>query len=339
MPAEKGFASVFDYFTRWEMSLPPAYHHILTERNSENSKQFLSKLPASISTLWGYEFRLAELDLEADFQICISDASYWSFYDFLSTNPFGHEIWKRFQTLVSRWVDVRDPVHSLIQNIWLEMDAEQMRSELPVPNFFFGPIENLKTSDFLNVVCLIFSVLGIEVGEGERLTICKIHSSLPKGAWIQQVGKMSARPGKQPIRLFINDISKDELTPFLRIIGYQFNWDILNALVEELYHIFDFINVNVETEFAQRKNKIGLEGYVYQWDRWRLQNALSYFSKNGLLDDRYRERLNAYFDACNRKEYLHKEFIHHFKISYSSTGSLEIKLYVGVARTIFGKIR
>lgn len=332
MSVDPSFRSVYSYLDRWETFKTPAYHQLLSERNKERSVSFLSGIPASASTLWGYEFRLANVDLETDFQICVSHISYRSFYNYLSETCYNHPLWKSFLNLTARWIDGRDPVSVLVRNLWLEMDAPQMRSYEPVPNFFLGPADGLSTPDFTKVISYVFSVLGITLKPDEQASISNIHGSLPNGAWIPQVGMMAARPGDQQVRLFVHNISQDAIYPFLLNAGYVFEEEGITALLNEMHQLFDFVDMNVETQSAARRNVVGFEGYVRKWEKDRLEKVLAYLLSSQVMDIRYSDKIASFFEISSQQKSLYTEFIHHFKITYSGSGGMEAKLYIGIKR-------
>lgn len=312
----------------------PAYNSLLTTQSREASRIFLEKLPASISTLWGYELRLENTDLHSDFQICISKASYGAFQEFLSQSPFTHPLWSRFRELSTRWTIGADPVYHLLRNIWLEMDAAEMQSDNPMPNFFFAPVDGLDTAEFTKVVRHMFSILGFDLTNEEIASVSGIHALLPAGSWIPQIGMMAARPGKQAVRLFVHNIREHEIMPFVKGLGYNFDCHQLEALLSEMARIFDFVDINVEADHPERQDVVGLEGYFYSWDIHKLEKMITYLRGKGLLDERYISKLRDYLVASERtSDSLYREFIHHVKISYAGYAHLHAKLYVGVKRS------
>jgi hypothetical protein len=326
--------SVYNFYTAANGCGEPSYHSIVKEEKRKLIAPFLKKLPAAISSLWGYEVRLRDTALKTDFQICVSKTSNRSFLEFLSDCPFSHPLWERFHVLTARWTDGDDAVCALLRNIWLEMDACEMESEDPVPNFFFAPVDGLATNDFEKVTRYIFSILGIALTSHDAAALKNIHSCLPSGTWIPQIGMMASRPGEKNIRLFVHHIQENQLIPFLKKIEYDLDYAKLEQLQHEMHDLFDFVDVNVETNHGS-PGVIGLEGYFHHWDEQKLHNTIAFLERKDLISRDYISCLRSYFTKCqdnNDKGLFHQEFIHHFKIVFSYDHIREAKLYLGVKR-------
>ncbi|PWJ54765.1 hypothetical protein CLV98_11652 [Dyadobacter jejuensis] len=317
----------------------PAFDYLLSEASIGQSIRFLGDIPADMSTLWGYEIRLADYTLQADFQICISKATFGAFQEYLWNVPYAHRMWGNLRTLVDQWRGRRTDLYYLLKNIWLEMDATQMASTDPVPNFFFGPVDGLNTDAFTKVVPFIFSYFGETLEKPSIDSLAFIHAALPAGSWIPQIGRMTARPGKQPVRLFVHRISELEIVPFLQRIGYRLTYPMLVTLLRDMHEVFDFVDINVETCLGSGPHRVGLEGYIQRWDAIRLQKVLDFLQKRKLIEWVYTDRLRQFLAAATHRTSAYQEYIHHIKITFASDGPLEAKLYIGVKNiSIWSKV-
>ena len=109
------------------------------------------RLPAEMTTFWGFECRLGQSDAKADILFQTINKSQGQRL-LAGHTPSPLDIicdrwpaWRRLRTFAGLWSDPNHPLHAYIHNIWLEFDTASTSSVTQVtdviakPSIFFGP--------------------------------------------------------------------------------------------------------------------------------------------------------------------------------------------------------
>lgn len=167
---------------------------------------------------------------------------------------------------VKLWTE--DPmIGSRVKDFWFEFDDQVLAMTPAVPCVFFdAETIQARASNGWAYGRVLPALTGSRMEEAiiRRLEDCV--SALPHGSWLFQLGAMLSRGNTQSIRLFTSEMSKEEILPFLHMVGWRCNDTSLKTFLEWIDTFSDgqyIIDFDVYTEGISDKLGVnfGLRDY------------------------------------------------------------------------------
>jgi len=326
-------------------------------------------LPSQITNFFGFECRLGTEAAKADFLLCIGAAevgqkilaSESALSDCLLREP----IWSQIRNFVTCWQNKDSPLHSNVNNIWLEFDVDGKLDQTPIPSCFFGSQTIHAASSVIPYPHTWVTQTAIQLLRGHVLSpaleeqLFRCVNALPTGVYVFQVGLMLARPSDL-VRICLRGISPEQILDYLSQIGWSASTDTLKTLLQELSTYTDRIDLDLDVGETGVAAKIGLECYLALQPKFepRWMSFLDYLVKIGLCLPQKREPVLTYSGYVREKkqpelmpshllklsqflgqnhENVFMRGLHHIKVVYQSDQAIEAKAYCWVTHSLLSK--
>jgi hypothetical protein len=290
--------------------------------------------PEQVSSFFGYEIPLLSEEGLSDFLVCIHKSSEFKRFcesissELVRTN-FDEETILGFTAFSSYWNEMSNSNTNKIVNIWFEHDQSDLQASRFKPNFFFAPHRNSHILEIVAIADQAFYLLfKKQVPKEAYRLLLNLKLNLTASGWISQIGRMEAR-SESGLRLFIQDLGKFEIAPFIKRIGYaHFDNNQLKSLIDICYSYTDQVDLNVDL-FESIGDQLGIECYFDRTEK--ALDFLQHLSENGLCTEvKYRD-LSFHLAALNFTDHSHQHFFSHFKINFNPFGQVSAKAYLGYA--------
>lgn len=344
---------------------PYLSEELVSFQNYAEIKNLTDYFTGSITSFFGFESSLNMSENQSDFLFAVSSkrGEREALANLLKNSNFPAVFykkpeWQRVGKFTSAWVNPNSILYQKVLGIWFEFDAEDLLSEVPIPNIFIHPvpIQASSSTDISQYKWLIHTALPLLKGERLAKSIeQKIIDSimkLPPEAMLFQVGIMLARTNSS-VRLVIKRIHPNQIIPYLASIGWSDEKNSLSSLINELekYVTRMVLHISVGEKID---NKIGIECSFYpdlyhKEPRWL--DFFTFLKKKELCLPEKRSaifrfpgveqenmnndfNLNSYMTAVKISDDDFScaliRYISHVKISYEPNYPLEVKVYSGV---------
>lgn len=167
-------------------------------------------------------------------QLCVDhDLLPPAFGQFWTTFP-----WQQMRHFAQQWDDESSPLHTGVEDLWLEFDIAPVIKTLPPPSVFFG-IQSSR-SDQLDWVTqtALPTLLGRELDAATVHTLECCFAAIPTPASPFQVGILSGRaqPGQAstPIRLYIRDLTPSQVQFLLTTLAWDGDEQLLSQVLTQV---------------------------------------------------------------------------------------------------------
>lgn len=344
---------------------PYLSEELISSQNYAEIKNLTDYFTGNVTSFFGFESSLNTSENQSDFLFAVSSKR--GEREALATLiQHGHlpasfckkSEWQQIAKFTSAWVNPHSILYHKVLGIWFEFDAEDLVSEVPIPNIFIHPvaIQGHSSDDASQFQWLFNSALPLIKGERISKTIeQKITDAilkLPPDATLFQVGIMLAR-SQTSVRLVIKRIHPKLIIPYLASLGWFDDSNKLSSLLDELQRYVTRIVLHISIGENIDK-KIGIECSFYP-DRYNKESRWSDFftflhQKELCLTDKKsaisrfpgveQEDINNEFDLHSYMTVVKNphdnyscalvRYISHVKISYEPRYPLEVKVYSGV---------
>lgn len=247
-------------------------------------------------------------------------------FSFLTKN----NIWAKIIEFISFWD------HS-INDIWFEMDYDELDKLVPIPCFFFNAIHIKKGREVRDDLLYkeLMSLLDKERLEALWLKLQLIIHQLPNQAGLFQVGVMLARHSDR-VRIFTAELTREQLLEYLIDIAWTGSFSQLQELFELVHPYSDgkyILDFDVSKEGVSEK--IGINFGLNT--NGILPDFLEMLISTSLCTDRKKQGVAAW--SGSKGVFLGSDYgytaliqdISHFKISLSPDTGLSAKAYLRVA--------
>jgi hypothetical protein len=152
---------------------------------------------------------------------------------------------------------------------------------------------------------------------------------VPGDGWISQIGRMFAR-GEDSLRLFIQQIPRNDITVYLDKVGYAYTSEYrLNLLLRDCYEHADQVDLDIDITDVTA-DTIGIECGFNEMER--VLDFLDRLFLNGFCTKEKHDALNTYLSGL-RLNYTGElyPFFSHFKMVYHPLKPVKTKAYLGYA--------
>lgn len=325
-------------------------------------------LPNQITNFFGFECRLGIEAAKADFLLYIGAAEVGqkilagesTFPDSLLQEP----VWSQIRNFVTCWQNEDSPLHSHVNNIWLEFDVDGKLDQIPIPSCFFGS-HTITASTLIPYPHEWVNQIAIPLLRGYALSstveqkLFQCVNALPADVYVFQVGLMLARQSEM-LRICLRGISPEQIIEYLSQIGWSGSIDNLKILLQELSTYTERIDLDLDVDEGGVAAKIGLECYLPLQPKFepRWISFLDYLVKIGLCLPQKQEALLTYPGYVREKQhrdmmpshllkvsqFLGKNYenvfmrgLHHIKVVYQSEQAIEAKAYCWVTHSLLSK--
>ena len=306
------------------------------------------RLPASMTTLYGFECRLWDPSPAADLLVCTGpEPEQWPELLTLASRV-DSDPWRRVRALLDPGRNGR-PVHDEIATMWVEFDlvrdttAEAWRA----PSVFIGSVH--PPGDWL---ARTLDVLTSGRAAPAHAAVLACHRALPPVARLFQIGVMLSRPSS-PVRICARGFAPDHVRPFLQRAGWPGDLARVDALVAQLRTLVDDIRIDLDGVDGRLSPAIGLECYLERNRQTlpRLARLLEWLQEaqlclpqktqpllqwNGLTHERHAPALWPPTLLAARPVLtppvasVFFRWLHHIKLQLPETGDLRAKAYLAV---------
>jgi hypothetical protein len=328
-------------------------------------------LPCQITNFFGFECRLGTEAAKADFLLCIGAAEIGQKIltndSSLPETLLREPVWSQIRNFVTHWQNQDSPLHSNVNNIWLEFDVDGKLDRTPIPSCFFGSESIQAAPSVIPYPQTWVTQSAIKLLRGDALSpaleeqlFCCVNA-LPTGVYVFQVGLMLTRPANL-VRICLRGISPEQILDYLSQIGWSGATDTLKILLHELSTHTDRIDLDLDVGETGVAGKIGLECYLALQPKFqpRWISFLDYLVQVGLCLPQKREALLTYPGYVREKS--HQELmpshllklsqflgpnhenvfmrgLHHIKVVYECDRATEAKAYCWVTHSLLSKQR
>ena len=265
-------------------------------------------LPTTLAyNTFGFECRLGEQSPRSDFLVLVRASNGRDSLaglhpkSSLPENLMADQIWQRVQDFGARWADPASPLHSAVDNIWLEFDVDGPVGAIPVPSIFFGPPTNDAQGEAFDraletTAQALQRLSGAELPPRVIETLTRCFRAFSSSEHVFQVGLMMSR-GAEAVRLCIQVGTLERAVEYLAEVGWPGSGTDLRRVLEPVTRIVDRVCLDIDVgETVQPK--VGLECY-FDGNRQprtepRWEELLDLLVANGLCTPEKRETLLAY---------------------------------------------
>lgn len=324
-------------------------HELIGSESRARVEAVASRLPAILaSSTFGFECPLGNESPEADFLVSISGANGAALLS--ETAAYAAEndaapVWSSITALAEVWTNKRS-----IENVWLEFD---LTGENPfVPNVFFQPVYSANNHDELRATVAEVgpALLGSPISEQLATSLQRCVNALPERARVFQIGAMRARP-TYGLRLCVDEIYLDRILFYLGQIGYPGDLDFVRKTFIALQRLTDAYALHLDL-LPDIDVRIGLECYLNPRAaeaRQRMEQLLNFLISAGACSTSKAFGIAQYPGATDIRQYsaqwpaalrsmssflgrlsTFQRRLHHIKITFGATKSLEAKAYLAV---------
>ncbi|MDA7559357.1 hypothetical protein N8683_00505 [bacterium] len=245
----------------------------------------------------------------------------------------------------NEWNTHNSNIKKVIQNLWLEFDYTAENGYSHVPRFFVKVSNDniFNQPELLKIFCRVFD----KIKRKDCLEKCVSRILATKvNTKIFQLGSSIDSPDA-PNRVCIKTSSNSNVTMLLKELGWGANL-LLSDTIHEISHVLDKIEISLDVDNEGTiLPKIGLECHVDN-AQGMPQNWLPFLnllkSKAWISADKFEslKRFSGYTNdlyengiwlssfAKKHKILGYHRWIHHVKISFSSTDFISAKAYLGL---------
>lgn len=315
------------------------------------------RLPAAMSTMYGFECRLGDAAADADFLLSIGGSpEQWRALSALAARADG-DTWRRLAGFLGDAAARGEPPRPDITGMWLEFDlagARALDDGWPDPSVFVGSRRLTRASAASTTTLApeaewlpstIDALTGAASSAARRGRLATCLASLPEGARLFQIGVMLSRPDRG-VRVCARGFGVDEIVPYLTRIGWPGAIEALAAELARLRPLTDDIRVDLDIA-DDLQATIGLE--CYWTEPARAAGFLGALVTDGLSlpikaaaawgwagithqrrhADRWPVTLLARCPAGQSSVFV--RWLHHVKIHVAADGARTAKAYLAVA--------
>lgn len=337
-------ATFYDHVLSLAPAIPP---ELIAESDLEHLRELTSLFPFDMSADLGFETRLGDERARCDFFIQLIRGSTGasivagkSRIATLSPALLAHPFWKNLIAMFQHWTNPSSRLFREAEIFWLEFDREEEGFN-PVPNLFFrvrekdsgmNPNRWEAMKEILNETYEV--LFGIRFPVHLAGTLQQCMEALPPKAGIYQAGFMVPRK-TESIRLVLTSMSWDDLTGYLKRIGWTGDFEFVDLLFNRYVAKFDYAVCNLHIA-ENVLPYLGIEMYFRnlaqpRWEpRWN-ENLGHLISDNLVLSSKSLA-LMAFPGITLAGLLFPVRYIHginHLKVVYKAGHPLECKAYFG----------
>ena len=179
--------------------------------------------------------------------------------------------WKKFESLIQKWIEEGSSVYNNVEHIWLEFDTGAKDDSGLEPSLFFYPLPssskyNKPFSNFARYEWIICDVIELLMDDCismlTRQNLQKCFDLLPENSEVFDVGVMLPRVSESKlVRLCIRGIKTSEIIEYLYSIGWNGSIEEMCHLLNELSTLTDSILISISVG-DDINSRIGLECYI-----------------------------------------------------------------------------
>jgi hypothetical protein len=348
---------------------PYVSSHLIDTESWDDIEAIANLLSSQITNFFGFECRLGTEAAKADFLLCIGAAEVGqkilTSESALPERLLKEPVWKQIRNFATCWQNQTSPLHSNVDNIWLEFDVDGHLNQAPIPSCFFGSQTIHAESSTIPYPHTWVTQTAIQLLRGHSLSsavekqLFRCLEALPTGVYVFQVGLMLARQSDM-VRICLRGISPGKIIDYLSEIGWSGSTDALKTLLQELSTYVERIDLDLDVSESGVAAKIGLECYLTLQPKYepRWISFLDYLVKVGLCLPQKREALLTYPGYVREKNHRNQwpshllklsQFLgqnhenvfmrglHHIKVVYQSEKAIEAKAYCWVTHSLLSK--
>lgn len=329
--------------------LPQVPDELIGSESRARLEAVASRLPAILAgSTFGFECLLGNDSPEADFLVCISGANGATLLS--DTAAYARQndsapVWSSIAALAELWANKRS-----IENVWFEFDVTGDNSF--VPNLFFQPAYAVNNHDELQDIVSEAgpALLGQPISEKLATSWQCCVNALPERARVFQVGAMRARP-IYGLRLCVDEIYLDRILFYLDQIAYPGDLDFVRKTFISLQRRVDAYALHLDL-LPDVDVRIGLECYLdprAAEARQRIEQLLNFLVAAGVCSKSKAFGIAQYPGTADVEQYsaqwpeglrrmsgflrrvsTFQRRLHHIKLTFGATKSLEAKAYLAV---------
>lgn len=354
--------SLADYLTAIQSNIPNA---LVSAENLSYIHNLLKLLPAELSSLFGFECRLAKNENTVDFLLCTRHSQVGA-QILNGTHPqiklpeklLTNSVWQRIHTFADHWTQANSLLGEKVDNICLEFDIDQEIPDIPVPSFFIGTKNTLQETSQPNQYyqwvdeSVLALMLEKQLAADVKSKLLECVTNVPNGGRIFHIGLMLARTSNS-VRLCLTGLSGTEILVYLYSIGWQ---DLSGNFAKIMDKISNFVDrLALDIDVSQTVNcKIGLECYfdalTLTGENYKMNQFLDWLVENGLCTPDKSDALKKWrgYNTKNSQEFwpqhllatselLKRNFastiirdVNHIKLVYSPSSPLQAKGYLSI---------
>ena len=261
-----------DLFASYYLNIAKEFlpNEIVSDDNFNEIQQISRLFPNNLTTFLGFETRLAETSNRADFAFAISgigndrDILKDLFINKNFRQFLEYSEWQQISNFANEWSNKESELNDKIQCFWLEFDMPEKAPTSPLPSVFFGPSKIAKNKSKGKDPYKWITDLAIPLLKGQK-TSKKISdlindsiSKMPDNGTIFQIGTMLSRK-INAIRIHINKLRPDQIVPYLKDIGLNYDTSELEKYLKEFEELADRFVVSFDITENGIGDKIGIE--------------------------------------------------------------------------------
>jgi hypothetical protein len=331
-----------------EPSLPES---LFGEDCRRQMRRVAERLPMRLSSFWGFECRLGDVEPSADilFEIrkeasgpALLAGESPSIIDGLCE---AYPAWKTFRALAKDWTNPGHAWNRDIRNFWLEMDlvGADAESVMRQPNIFFGPEQKTSNERVFGLIEKFMRLF--KRPASQACALLEFFDCLPEGARIFQVGFMLGRADDAGIRLCVDKVPPEEILPWLaRLSPGMTETASLRNVLETLCPLCRDVNFGFNLTEGGVGDAFGVECYEDWLDedpaQWR--PLLDELTRAGLCLPEKAQGVRDYagITASPLRRRIVRDVvylntyrkIHHLKVTVSRGTLTQAKAYLAVSR-------
>ena len=344
---------------------------LISSQNFAEIKKLANHFTENITSFFGFETRLNNLDARSDYLFAVSskkgerEALARLLQDENISESFKNQPeWQNVGKFAAAWVNPNSILYNKVLGLWLEFDTAGSPNERPAPCVFIStvPIRIDAPKDIQKYAWLADTALPLLTGkplsEKMKQRLFDAIQHMPKDSLLFNVGVMLSR-SSAGVRLVINRIQSTQIISYLKSLGWTDEQGEGLKLIKELEQEVSRFVLHIGITEDGIDPKIGIECSFYP-DRYNLETRWSgffdYLIKKGLglpekiemllgflgveqEDASHEFSLESYMTAVKLPEKNYSgalvRFISHVKICYKPSHPLEAKAYPGAR--LFGR--
>ncbi|HEU4560969.1 MAG TPA: hypothetical protein VFS20_24165 [Longimicrobium sp.] len=258
-----------------------------------------------------------------------------------------HPVWRRVRTFARLWDDPGSSLHTRVENVWLELDADRVVNGVPVPGVFFQ-VDGGARADAADPAWITGEALSVLRGEplppALREAVEACFGQARGRARVLHVGVFPAR-GMDAVRLFLHPFPEGGLASFLDAAGWPGRVADVAAAAEELAGLADDLYLNVDVGPAGVQPRIGVEchfrGLAQPASEPRWGRLLDHLAGRGACTpSKCRALLD--FPGATVEDFLYRRPVHrglhHVKVVLQPGRPPEAKAYLGALHGPAGRV-
>lgn len=342
---------------------------VVSIQNFAEIKNLADRLTGGLTSFFGFETRLTSTSARSDYLIAISsrNGEREALKRYLSKeipNDLKNKSeWRNLKNFSMQWSDNTSVMNRNVIGLWLEFDTAKLTNDYKIPNIFLQIRKTrIDTKEdeqkFKWITQQALPILtGSTLSKNIEKNLINAVKKLPEETSLIHVGTMLSR-NVSGVRIVINRIKPEQIIPYLKSIGYDYDKNELIQTINEIgkYSSRLILHINIGEKVDP---KIGIE-CSFAEDKYHLEtewnNFFDYLQNKGLCIQEKREALldfpgieqennNHEFDCetymvvpkIKHKTYSRAlvRYLSHVKIVYHPNLGFEAKAYPGIR--LFGK--